>query len=315
MRECHGDFHLGNVAVIDDDVTIFDCLEFSANLRWIDVMNDVAFLVMDLRDRRRPDLGQRFLNRYLEITGDYEGLRVLRFYLIYRAMVRAKVHALRAAQQHVSMQQKTAALDECRNYIALARRQIAAASRAVIITHGLSGSGKTTHTQELLETIDAVRIRSDIERKRQHGVAPRDRSGSKIQEGLYTRDATTLAYRRLLDLAETLVQAGYIAIVDATFVERPHRDAFRELAASLDVPFLILDFLATETTLRKRILERQRQGRDASEADITVLEHQLKTQEPLQADELASVAAYDSTQARPKDAWNAVLRRLGLTSA
>jgi aminoglycoside phosphotransferase family enzyme/predicted kinase len=314
VRECHGDFHLGNVAVIDDDITIFDCLEFSANLRWIDVMNDVAFLVMDLHDRKRPDLAQRFLNRYLEITGDYEGLRVLRFYLIYRAMVRAKVHALRAAQPHVSAQQKTSALNECGNYVALARRQIAAVSRAIIITHGLSGSGKTTHTQELLETTHAVRVRSDIERKRQRGLAPLARSESGIQEGLYAGDATALTYRRLLGLAETVLEAGYIAIVDATFLKRSRRDAFHELAASLGVPFLILDFLASETTLRQRILGRQRQGRDASEADIPVLEHQLKTQEPLQPDELASVAAYDSTQAPAKEAWNVVLRRLVLTS-
>ena len=98
VRECHGDLHLGNIARIDGEITIFDCIEFNDAMRWIDVMSEVAFTVMDLQDRGRGDLGQRFLNAYLEITGDYAGLSVLRFYLAYRAMVRAMVARLRAVQ-------------------------------------------------------------------------------------------------------------------------------------------------------------------------------------------------------------------------
>ena len=98
IRECHGDLHLGNIARIDGEITIFDCIEFNDAMRWIDVMSEVAFTVMDLQDRGRRDLGHRFLNAYLEITGDYAGLSVLRFYLAYRAMVRAMVARLRAVQ-------------------------------------------------------------------------------------------------------------------------------------------------------------------------------------------------------------------------
>src|SRR6266516_4567782 len=91
VRECHGDLHLGNIARIDGELTIFDCIEFNPALRWIDVMSEVAFTVMDLEDRGRADLSHRFLNAYLERTGDYSGLAVLRFYLVYRALVRAKI--------------------------------------------------------------------------------------------------------------------------------------------------------------------------------------------------------------------------------
>lgn len=101
VRECHGDLHLGNIALIEGEITPFDCIEFSAELRWNDVASEVAFLVMDLIDRGRPDFAFLFLSGYLEMTGDYNATAVLRFYLVYRAMVRAKVHCLRAHQPDI----------------------------------------------------------------------------------------------------------------------------------------------------------------------------------------------------------------------
>ena len=99
VRECHGDLHLGNIALIDDRPGVFDCIEFDAQLRWIDVISEVAFLCMDLAERGRADFANRLINRYLEASGDYAGLRCLPFYLVYRALVRAKVASLRAAQE------------------------------------------------------------------------------------------------------------------------------------------------------------------------------------------------------------------------
>jgi uncharacterized protein len=96
VRECHGDLHLGNIVLIDDQPVPFDCIEFNPALRWIDVMSEVAFTVMDLLHHQRASLAWRFLNAWLESSGDYSGIRVLRFYLAYRAMVRAKVSAIRS---------------------------------------------------------------------------------------------------------------------------------------------------------------------------------------------------------------------------
>lgn len=315
VRECHGDFHLGNVALVNGDVTVFDCLEFNANLRWIDVQSEAAFLVMDLFARNRSDLGQRFLNRYLEFTGDYAGLAVLRFYLVYRAMVRAKVHALRAEQPHVNAQQRATALSKSKNYVDLATRLTQPKKPAIVITHGLSGSGKTTHTERLLEILPAVRVRSDIERKRLKGLPAPARSESKVREGLYAPEATDLTYARLAELSTAIVRAGFIAIVDATFIERARRNAFHRLADSLAVAFFILEFSAPEAVLRARVVRRQQTGVDASEADIAVLEQQLQTIEPIQADEQPFVARIDARQAPSDIACASIRERLNTATS
>ena len=259
VRECHGDLHLGNIALVEGAVTPFDCIEFSDRMRWIDVASEVAFTVMDLQYRGRHDLAQRFLNGYLEHGGDYPGLAVLRFYLAYRAMVRAKVAGLLAAQAPPGAA-RSARLADCRAHIALAGREAAPCTPAVVITHGLSGSGKTTLSQCLLERIGAIRVRSDVERKRLEGLPPDARTSAGIEAGIYAPDATRATYDRLLDLARTIVDAGWIALVDAAFLSRWQRDAFRTLADELDVPFVIVDFVASESTLRSRIRSAARRA-------------------------------------------------------
>ena len=267
VRECHGDLHLGNIALIAGRMTLFDCIEFNESMRWTDVMSDVGFLVMDLRDRGRPDLAAGFLTAYLEITGDYEGLGVLRFYFVYRALVRAKVACLRRAQAG-SDEEHARSLAEFRTYLDLARRETGPHEPAIAITHGVTGSGKTTSTQTLMESTGAVRVRSDVERKRLHGMNAGERSGSAVGERLYTADATEQTYARLAALARTIVAAGYVAIVDAAFLKRRQRDLLQRVAADLDVPFSILDYSAPADILRQRVAQRLHSGRDASEATI-----------------------------------------------
>ena len=245
IRECHGDLHLGNIARIEGEITIFDCIEFNDAMRWIDVMSEVAFTVMDLQDRGRGDLGQRFLNAYLEITGDYAGLSVLRFYLAYRAMVRAMVARLRAAQLG-SGDARGAVLAEYDGYVDLARSYAQPPRPAIILTHGFAGSGKTTLSQALLEVLGAVRIRTDVERKRSHGYGARERSQGAIDRGIYAPDATEATYRRVCALAGGVVAAGHVAIVDATFLKRWQRDLFRQLASD------------AASSVRDRDLRRQR---------------------------------------------------------
>jgi uncharacterized protein len=313
VRECHGDLHLGNMVLIDGRLTVFDCIEFNERLRWIDVMSEVAFVVMDLQDRRAPALGHRFLNDYLEITGDYAGLPLLRFYLTYRAMVRAMVTRLRVNQMEAGAARREL-LAEYRAYLGLARHFARPPRPALVITHGLSGCGKTTMTQEFLELTGAIRIRTDVERKRLHGMRAEDRTDSPIASGLYAADATQATYRRVLADARCVVAAGDIAVIDATFLHRWQRDLFRQLAAALGIPFVIAACAAAEPTLRQRLAQRSREGGGASDADIAVLEHQLRTQEPLAPDEQAFVIAFDTEAPRPRAgvaaAWRPVLARL-----
>jgi aminoglycoside phosphotransferase family enzyme/predicted kinase len=292
VRECHGDLHLGNIVLIRDQPTPFDSIEFNANFRWVDVMNEVGFLVMDLLDRSRADLAFRFLNGYLELTGDYEGIGVLRFYLAYRAVVRAKIDAIRASQPDTPPEQAKEVMAACRDYLALAATCLARRRPALIITHGLPGCGKTTVTQIALERLQAIRIRSDVERKRLFGLAPLQASGSQVDGGIYSLDATKRTYARLLELARELLDAGFPVIVDAAFLKHTEREQFRELAQEMAVPFAILDIRAALATLRQRILQRLDQARDASEADLKVLETLQAAQEPLQPDELATTVDF-----------------------
>ena len=295
VRECHGDLHLGNLIVLDGEPRLFDAIEFSAALRWTDVVADIAFLVMDLQARGRMDLASRFLDASLACSGDYAGLRLLPWYLSYRAMVRAKVAAIRAGQVEGAARADT--LAECARYLALAAAQMQTPAPALLIASGVSGSGKTSQSQPLVEGCGVIRVRADVERKRLFGLDADARSGSTVGGGLYSAQASARTYARLAELARAVVEAGYPVLVDATFLKRAQRAAFAELAATLGVPFAILAFDAPVATLRARVRQRAAAGADASEADVAVLETQLSAREPFEEEELACVVPIDTASA------------------
>lgn len=279
VRECHGDLHLANAVVLDDEVTAFDCIEFDPALRRTDVMADVGFLSMDLQAHGRSDLAFHFLDAYLQCSGDYAGLRVLRFYEVYRALVRALVDSLRVRSDGVHM---TAGGPD---YLACAER-IAHGSDSgprLLITHGVSGSGKSTVARQLLAAAGAIRLRSDVERKRLFAMRALERSPAHAP--IYAPDATVRTYQWLGRGARTALQAGYPVIVDATFLQHSQRAAFCAIAAELNAPFTILNCTASDACLRERVAARSALGDDASEADLAVLERQLAEREPLRPDE------------------------------
>lgn len=285
VRECHGDLHLGNLAWVDGRPLVFDCIEFNPALRWIDVQSEIAFCYMDLLQRGHSQWAWLFLNVWLEYTGDFAGLALLRYYAVYRALVRAKVAVLRAGQLDGAARRD--AFDEVRTLLDLALSLTQAAPACLDITHGLSGSGKTTVTHRLMQTPGAIRVRSDVERKRLAGLDALAKSGSGVGAGLYAGDATRRTYTHLAACAGALLDAGWPVIVDATFLARWQRELLDETARSHGVPFRILDFPADLATLRARIVERARAGGDASEANLEVLQHQLDSQEILTAEEQA----------------------------
>lgn len=284
IRECHGDLHLGNIALTGGEITIFDCIEFNESMRWIDVISEAAFTVMDLADRGRPDLAYRFLNAYLEDTGDYAGLQVLGFYLVYRALVRAKIAALRTVQLAPGPGHDASRADAA-HHIRLAERLAYDRRPAIVLMHGLSGSGKTTCSQSVLEGIGAIRLRSDVERKRMAGLARHARSGSDLVGGLYSPDASEKVYAFLLEMTGHGLDAGWTVIVDAAFLRAEQRIPFESFARTAGHPLLILDCSARIETLRMRIAQRQNAGADASEATLAVLQEQLATSEALSLEE------------------------------
>jgi aminoglycoside phosphotransferase family enzyme/predicted kinase len=308
VRECHGDLHLGNIVLFDGKPVPFDGIEFNPALRWLDVMDETSFLVMDLLHRGRPALAYRFLNAYLEITGDYEGTTVLRFYLAFRAMVRAKVGAIRASQPEQSRHVRKTAMNDCRSYLALAAQLLEHPRPALIITHGLPGSGKTTFAQTALERLEAIRIRSDIERKRLFGLSPLDDSRSQPGGGIYDKDATIRTYARLLELAQRILSAGFTVIVDAAFLRHNERAQFRDLAQDMGIPFAIASIRVDEPVLRTRLAARQASARDASEADANVLQLLQTAQEPLTDGELVTTVKFSNEKADSRfdmpQAWN-----------
>ena len=278
VRECHGDVHLGNVALYQGQTILFDCLEFSPELRWTDVMADLAFAVMDLRERGAEALSWRLLDRYLAETGDYPGLALLAFYAVYRAMVRAKVAAISRADADAAGRQRLER--ELDQYLGLAEGLARGRQTVLVLTCGVSGSGKSWLAERLLEQSGLVRLRSDVERKRLHGLAPGANSESGLASGLYSAAASEQTYARLADLSQAVLEAGYPVLVDATFLKRAQRERFAELARAHGVPFGIVACEADLATLEKRVQSRCAAGTDASEADLAVLERQLGSVEP-----------------------------------
>ena len=290
IRECHGDLHCANVVYWKDHFVPFDGIEFNSEYAWIDVISDVAFLVMDLKELRHPELSSAFLNAYLEQTGDYRALMVLRWYLVYRALVRSKVALLRARQlndgQRNGQPLDTKQIEPVQAYIRLAAQLMQPMRRRMWITHGASGSGKTTGSQQIVEQQGAIRIRSDIERKRLFKTSKVDNVDIEIGKGMYSPTASETTYQRLSDISSCILQSGFDVLVDATFLKHADRERFRRLAESEGAEFRILDFQVDEATLQRRITHRRMTRNDASDATLEVLASQLRTQEPLTSEEL-----------------------------
>ncbi len=280
VREGHGDLHTANIVRIKDRLIAFDCLEFNGDFRWLDVISEVSFLGMDLAARNREDLAFWLFNRYLETTADYRSATLIDLYRVYYCVVRAKVAALTAAQTHAA-HSEVVAQPATADYLDLAVRLTKKPRPKLLITHGLSGSGKTWLTDRLLARITAIRLRADLIRKSIHGLATEFDSHSGIESGLYTAAATQLTYDHLAQLAGELLAANLTVIVDAACLKAWQRKLFATVAEERGVTWRILDCQAPTSVLRQRIEARRTAGKDASEADLTVLDHQIQTHEPL----------------------------------
>ena len=292
IRECHGDMHLANMVYWKGKVQIFDGIEFNVNLRWIDVMSEIAFLIMDLESRGKSGLAWRFLNGYLYLSGDYKGLKLLNFYRTYLATVRAKVSAIRYSQLS-DVKHKSIALAEVDNYLELASCYTKPIQVSVIMLHGLSGSGKSSLAVRLSELLMAVRISSDVERKRLfglfHGI-----SKPPLQGQMYTEEANKATYERLLDLTRTIIKDGYSVVIDATFLKAKDRSKFYQAFDKKNLPLIVIDLQVDENELRRRVHKRTEEKGNVSDADTNVLEKQLHSPEPITKSEQAKVLRIDA---------------------
>ncbi|NMZ52209.1 AAA family ATPase [Pseudomonas poae] len=304
-RECHGDIHLGNATVIDGQVVIFDCIEFNEPFRFTDVYADTGFLAMDLEDRGLKSLARRFISQYLELTGDYQGLEVLNFYKAYRALVRAKV-ALFSMPSEASPVQRATTLRQYRNYANLAESYSTIPSRFLAITHGVSAVGKSTVSMRLVEALGAVRLRSDVERKRLFG---EQHVENAPQAGIYAADASTKTYARLNEIADTVLRAGFPVVLDATFLKREQREAAAKVAEATGAPFLILDCNAPQAVIASWLAQRQADNNDPSDATLAVIDEQHANRDPLTTEELILSQRVETNESGTLDALVAHIRQ------
>ncbi|KIX48806.1 aminoglycoside phosphotransferase [Burkholderia pseudomallei] len=289
VRACHGDLHLNNVVKRGRDALMFDCIDFDDALRWIDVINDLSFLLMDLHAHDRAALAHRLLNRWLDETGDFAGLAALPLYVAYRALVRALVATMRAGGDAAA---RAARIERARRYVDVAAHAARARRPCLLLCHGYSGSGKSVASRALADVSGAIRLSSDSERKRARPFAAVD--ARPLPASAYTPQQIDAQYERLRALARDVLRAGYTALVDATFLSHARRARFFALARELGVPVYVLDFHASRACLERRVDARAAARDDRSDAGAAVLATQRASADPLDADERARAIGFDT---------------------
>jgi uncharacterized protein len=289
IRECHGDLHLRNIALWQNKILLFDCIEFNEQFRFVDVMYDVAFTVMDLESRGHQELGNAFLNTYIEQTGDWEGLQLLPLYLSRQAYVRAKVTSLMLDDAAISTAQKAEISQTAAHYYQLAWEYTKPRRGKLTLMSGLSGSGKSTVARYLARRTGAIHIRSDAVRKHLGGISLNERGA----QDLYSDEMTANTYSRLLELGIILTDRGWNVILDAKFDRQNLRTNAINLAQSRNLPLQIIYCTAPIEVLRSRL--EQRRG-DIADATAELLSSQQAASEPFTESEQIYVKIVDTTQ-------------------
>ena len=304
VRHCHGDLHLRNIVLLDGRPTLFDGVEFNDEIACIDVLYDLAFLLMDLWRRGLPRHANTVLNRYLEDAGDSSGMSLMPLFLSCRAAVRAKTSAT-AARLQPDVRRRNELQKLAREYLAMAETLLQPPGPCLVAIGGFSGTGKSTLARSLAPSVGgvpgAVVIRSDLIRKQLSGVLPLDRLGpAGYSAGMSARVYSTMAERARVTLRE-----GHGAIVDAVYARPADRQAIERVAAEAAVPFVGIWLEAPETTLVARVEQRRN---DASDADAEVIGrqhrdgageigwHRVEADRPLD-DVLDDVSKYAETSA------------------
>lgn len=289
IKQCHGDLHLKNICLWRDRIQLFDRIEFNESFRFVDTMYDVAFTVMDLEAKGKPEFANAFLNSYLEHSGDWQGLLVLPLYLCRQAYVRAKVNSLMLDDPQVDDSDKQAAKKAASDYYRQAYEYTQDRSGSLILMSGLSGSGKSTVAKTIARNQGAIQIRSDAVRKHLAGIAL-DESGS---DEIYTPDMTQKTYNRLLELGIMLAEQGYRIILDAKYDRIKLRQSVIARAKEYSLPLKIVYCTAPLAVLRDRLSDRQE---DISDATADLLAQQQANTEPFTTEEQDYVTTVDTSK-------------------
>ena len=289
IKQCHGDLHLKNICLWRDRIRLFDRIEFNESFRFVDTMYDVAFTVMDLEAKGKPELANAFLNSYLEYTGDWTGLLVLPLYLSRQAYVRAKVNSLLLDDPQVDADDKQEAKKVASDYYRQAYQYTQNKSGSLTLMSGLSGSGKSTVARTIAQSKNAIQIRSDAVRKHLAGLAL-DESGT---DEIYSEEMSQKTYDRLLELGIMLAEAGYNIILDAKYDRVALRQSVIGRAKDKNIPLTIVHCTAPLSVLGDRLKQRQN---DVSDATADLLTAQQANAEPFTTEEQAYLTTVDTSQ-------------------
>lgn len=287
IRECHGDLHLNNICIYNGRIEFFDRIEFTDLFKNIDVIYDLAFLMMDLQYRGRKDFANILLNTYLERTGDYEGALLLPLYLSMRAYVRGKVNSILQDDEHLDAEERKTAIEEAKAYFKHAWEYTRPRRGAVLCISGLSGSGKSTIARGLAQPLDAIYLRSDAVRKHLAGI-PLD----ETDESLYTEDMTRRTYSELTRMGMRLADEGCTVILDAKFDRLKERKETIESAKERRLPLKFLLCSTDLKTMKQRL--RDRTG-DVSDATSDLVDQQATEFEAFSEAERALTIEVDTT--------------------
>jgi aminoglycoside phosphotransferase family enzyme/gluconate kinase len=286
VRECHGDLHLGNICYWNNTLHLFDCIEFNEEFRFVDVMFDIAYIVMDLEMQQRRDLSASFLNSYVEQTGDWEGLDVLPIYVNRQSYVRAKVTSFMLDDPSVDEDTKAIASAKAAQYYRLAWNYTRPKHGKLILMAGLSGSGKSTVARQIAGTLGAVHIRSDAVRKHLAGISVNQRGDASI----YTPEMTQKTYGRLLNLGVRLAAAGYAVILDAKYDRAQLRQAAIAQATAHSLP---LHIVYCDAPMDVRLDRVQQRSGDIADATADLVPKQVF--EGFTSEETSHVLTVDTT--------------------
>ena len=303
VRRCHGDLHLNNICLIDGEPVLFDAIEFSERFSCIDVLYDLAFLLMDLDRHGLREHASAVLNRYLEKTGDHAGLAALPLFLSCRAAIRA--HVTVSAALASSMAPRADRLKEAEALLDQAIDYLSPAAPRLVAVGGVSGTGKSTLARSIAPALGvapgAIILRSDVIRKQLFGI----REDQRLPASAYSLEMNTRVYDRITHIAAQVIRAGYTVIADAVYGTAAEQAQIAAVADETEVPFCGLWLTAAPSLLEQRI--EARRG-DASDATVDVLHQQLtRIEEP------ASWARIDANGSAREASINA-LNQLGIQS-